>query len=76
MLEIGEKVIVNDNILEYYDSLKEMHGRVGIIQKFRCAYAIVDFTGKTNRYQKEIPIDCLDVCSDDEFERIGTADLL
>lgn len=75
-MNIGDNVIVNKNILEYFYSLKVMYGRVGIIIDIIGVYVLVEFTGDTNKYQNHIPLDCLDECSDKEYIKRGTLDEL
>jgi hypothetical protein len=76
MIKVGYPVKVNDNILQFYNGLKQMHGRVGRVEEINEPYAKVNFAGKTKKYQRKIPIDCLDKITEEELTRRGTIDAL
>ena len=76
MIKVGDYVKVNDGILEYHEGLKQMHGRVGIIEEINEPYAKVKFAGKTKNYQRKIPIDCLSTITENDLIRTGVIDAL
>jgi len=76
MFKVGDPVIVNNNILDFFHGLKQMHGRVGKIIAINKPYAKVKFAGKTKQYQQNIPLDCLDKISEKELNRRGVVDAL
>ena len=76
VIKVGDFVKVNDNILTFYEGLKQMHGRVGRVEEINPPYAKIIFAGKTKEYQKNIPTDCLTPITEKEFTRIGVADAL
>ena len=76
MIKIGDCVKVNDNILQFYYGLKQMHGRVGRVEEINPPYVKVNFAGKTKEYQINIPIDCLTPINEKDLTRIGSIDAL
>jgi len=59
-LKVGDYVKVNENIREFYQGLKEMEGKVGIVKEIVANYSRVKYAGKVEPHREVIPSDCLD----------------
>jgi len=75
-IKAGDLVKVNKKIREFYQGLKEMEGRVGIVKKVIHNYSQVKYAGKVEPHREVIPSDCLDTITEKEYIRIGTRDAL